>query len=316
LVNVEKLEELLAREEHEKECAGTLLRELLSEVETMNREVGLKYDETINEKDELTKHLAYLKTSHAEIQASLEKETKILENEQESIIKVTDTRRSIQAEQVQNKELENEIESMTEEICKAKAALQAQTDEIKMFEAELQKLRQANDDTQIELDDEKKDLLDTTIRLQQKKEALMESKAKLENNLSQEKETFQNQIENIRMLHTKDIMKKLTKKKAKGSKKGLRVTAEAKAKDMERREQKLARRSSVPETTAVKCKGKEQVNNAQQLKRSSSTVSTFKDSEFEGDANPLLRENPLTGEVEIEAITKQRVKEELEHQVS
>jgi diphthamide synthase subunit DPH2 len=144
----------------------------------------------------------------------------------------------------------------------------------------------------------------------------MESKAKLENNLSQEKETFQNQIENIRMLHTKDIMKKLTKKKAKGSKKGLRVTAEAKAKNMERREQKLARRSSVPETTAVKCKGEEQVNNAQQLKRSSLTVSTFKDSEFAGDANPLLRENPLTGEVEIEAITKQRVKEELEHQVS
>ena len=108
--------------------------------------------------------------------------------------------------------MESKIEIMTEAATKEKAALQAESEELKSFEAHLTKLKESNEITRQELEEEKRQLLEITSMLQTKKQAVMESKADIEKGMQAEIEELEAQIENSRLLHSKD-MENLVKNK-------------------------------------------------------------------------------------------------------
>ncbi|KAL3793522.1 hypothetical protein HJC23_007262 [Cyclotella cryptica] len=204
LKNIELTKEL-EKEQQEKERTEDALKKLTDANKAMKQDVKCKMDETTKEKEELTKHIGILTKSRDEIKSSLETEMKLVEKDREALRIVVDGRKPIQKQKAENKELESQIEIMTEAASKKKAALQAEAAEIKTFEDRLQQLKQSNDAIRKEVEDEKRELLEITLTLQSKKQAVIESKAELEIRMEKEKEALENQVENSRMMNAKDM---------------------------------------------------------------------------------------------------------------
>ncbi|KAL7488002.1 hypothetical protein ACHAW6_013596 [Cyclotella cf. meneghiniana] len=266
----------LERAQQEKEQTEYELKKLTDANEAMKHDLKCRTDEATQEKDELTKHIAILTKSRDEIKSSLETEMKFVKKDREALRKVVDERISIQKRKAENKELESKIEIMTEAASKHKAALQAEAAEIKTFEEHLQHLKQTNDTIRKEVEDEKRELLEITLALQNKKQAVLESKAELEMGMQKEKEELENQVENSRMMHAKDMERLVKSKIVKYFKRGgsseaekdgtcddgavmdiesiikSRLAVEVKQKEIEMKERELKRKEQMMEEKEIK----------------------------------------------------------------
>ena len=249
----------------EKNAGEDSLKKQLEAVRAMKMDIQVRTEEASKEKEELTKHLGFLSKSRVELETALEKEMKLVEKDRDSLQKVIAERKSIQSQKMENKELESKIEIMTEAATKEKAALQAESEELRSFEAHLKKLKESNEITRQELEEEKRQLLEITRTLQIKKQAVTESKMDIEKGMQAEIEELEAQIENSRLLHSKDMENLVKNKVVKYLKRGkeqhpveendedterehkdiesivkARVEAELKAKEIETKERELA----------------------------------------------------------------------------
>ena len=309
--NRDELTEKLDKEEKEKVHAEEILHALVEEVKALKCDVEMKSSEAAQETEELNKHLSHLTTVRAEIKSSLEKEREILEQEQKTFAQVNDTRRGVHALKADNKDLERQIEAMTDAIAEEKKSLQGQANDIQSFESELQQLRQSNEETLKELEDEKKELLEMTLALQKKKEILLVSKLETEAALKREKEDLENQIENSRVLTSRD-MKKMVKARAKSMNIDAMVKSFA---DIELKKKASRNKQHRAKARARLLEEKANISieeNRQTVDFESAAVVENRDAEGEH----MFREDPITGEIEIEANIKSLVEAEIEQKIS
>jgi hypothetical protein len=291
--NTDELAEELAKAEQEKVLLQRQYDKLHSDLQATKYDIEQKKNEANIKEENLKKHLADLTASHEQIKASLESETRLLEEERQILAKVNDTRKSIAVQKNDNKTLENQIELMTESISRDKTSLKSQAAELKDFEDELVQLRSSNEETQKELEDERKGILDTTLQLQQRRQALIESKAKLEMELKKEKEDIEHKIEESRIMGSRDFhSKKIAKRKVGGmtieSLIEARIAAELKKKAKSTSRQELEKRENHENVEPAASNG------------------VIKECNSE-ERPSLLTEDPLTGEVEIESIVRSHV---------
>jgi hypothetical protein len=291
--NTDDLAEQLAKAEQEKDLIQHELDQLLSDVQATKCAVEQKRLEADSEDEDLKKHLSHLTASHEQIKASLESETTLLEEERATLEQVNDTRRTISAQKNDNKELEKQIELMTESISRDKTSLQCQAAELKDFEEKLAQLRLSNKDTQKDLEDERKEILATTLRLQQRRQALIQSKAELESNLKKEKEDIEHKIDESRMMRSRDL-KKIAKRKFGG---GINIEAMIEARisaEVKKKRQELERREKDAIDQTFELNGELNTTNSEECNPDETKM-------------PSLLTETMTGEIEIEAIVKSRV---------
>ena len=189
----------------EKDRVEDSLKKQTDAIMAMKRDINVKMDQATKEKEELTKHLGFLSKSRQELESALETEMKLVEKDRDSLQKVIAERKHIQKCKSENKELERNIEKMTEHAAKEKAALQAEVEDLKAFEEHLKELKRKNEETRKELEKEKGDLMEVSRSMQTKKAALIESKEELESEMKKEIEDLELQIENSKIMHTQDM---------------------------------------------------------------------------------------------------------------
>ena len=181
------------------------LTKQMEAVEAMKKEMQMKTDNVTAEKEELTTHLGFLSKSRAELEEALNKEMTLVEKDRDALQKIVAERKKLQSKKAENKELESKIEEMTQAASKEKKALHAEVADLKKFEEHIQQLRAQNDGARQSLEEEKGQLKEVTDTMQTKKSALTETKNSLEIQYQEEIDDLQAQIENTKMMHSKDM---------------------------------------------------------------------------------------------------------------
>ncbi|KAL3811643.1 hypothetical protein ACHAXA_001400 [Cyclostephanos tholiformis] len=200
-----ELAEQLAARTEEKDLLQNSLNKQIDAIEAMKRELTSKMTDIAKEKEELAKHLGFLSKSRGELEQALETEMKNVQKDRDALQKVLAERKKLQKQKMENKELENKIEIMSNASSKEKKALQAEVAELNKFEDHIKQLRKQNEEAQKVLEEEKKRIVENTETLQSKKRSLAESLKDMEKQFQEEIDELQEKIRHAKMVHEEEM---------------------------------------------------------------------------------------------------------------
>jgi hypothetical protein len=200
-----ELTEELAARTGEKDLLQDTLYKQIDAIEAMKRELTSKMTDIAKEKEELAKHLGFLSKSRGELEQALETEMKNVQKDRDALQNVLAERKKLQKQKMENKELENKIEIMSNASSKEKQVLQAEVAELKKFEDHIKQLRNENEEAQKDLELEKKRLRESTETLQAKKWTLTESLKEMEKQFQEEIDELQGKIQHAKMVHEEEM---------------------------------------------------------------------------------------------------------------